>query len=73
MTNLIDTKAQLSNNPIDHYIMDHTFRPTSEQIELIEYTRSLPGRILFFYCLFYVILNFHLNLIRKICFNDWFS
>jgi len=48
MTNLIDIKAHLSNNPIDHYIMDHTFRPTSEQNELIEYTRSLPGRILFF-------------------------
>jgi hypothetical protein len=69
MTDLIDIKAHLSNNPIDHYIMDHTFRPTSEQNELIEYTRSLPGRILFFIIYF----NFHLNIIRKICFNDWFS
>lgn len=43
MTNLVDIKAQLSNDPIDHYIMDHTFRPTPEQNELIEYTRSLPG------------------------------
>jgi hypothetical protein len=48
MTNYIDIKAQLSTDPIDHYIMDHTFRPTSEQTELIEYTRSLPGKILFF-------------------------
>jgi hypothetical protein len=49
MTNYIDIKAQLSNDPIDHYIMDHTFRPTPEQNELIEYTRSLPGRISFFF------------------------
>lgn len=44
MTNLIDIKAQLSSDPIDHYIMEHTFRPTNEQSELIEYTKSLPGR-----------------------------
>jgi hypothetical protein len=50
MTNLVDIKAQLSNDPIDRYIMDHTFRPTTEQNELIKYTRSLPGRI---FCFFY--------------------
>ena len=49
MTNLVDIKAHLSNDPIDHYIMDHTFRPTAEQNELIEYTRSLPGKISYVY------------------------
>ena len=44
MTNLVDIKAQFSSDPIDHYIMEHTFRPTAEQTELIEYTRSIPGR-----------------------------
>ncbi|CAF3944212.1 unnamed protein product [Adineta steineri] len=44
MTNLIDIKSHLSNDPIDHYIMEHTFRPTKEQNELLEYTRSLPEK-----------------------------
>jgi hypothetical protein len=44
MTNLVDIKAQLSNDPIDLYIMEHTFRPTPEQTALIEHTRALPGR-----------------------------
>lgn len=44
MTNLIDIKSHLSNDPIDRYIMEHTFRPTTEQQELIDYTRSLPGK-----------------------------
>ena len=62
MTRLIDIKA---NDPIDHYIMEHTFRPTSEQNELINYTRSLPGINSFYQTLLFTSL-----LIRIICVND---
>ena len=51
MTNYVDIKAHLSNDPIDHYIMEHTFRSTPEQDELLEYTRSLPGKNSIFFFL----------------------
>ncbi|CAF1347302.1 unnamed protein product [Didymodactylos carnosus] len=41
------TKAQYTSDPITQYICDHSLRLTPEQTELIEYTKTLPGRIPF--------------------------
>jgi len=37
------TKLQKSSDPIDQYIKEHSLRVTSEQDEIIQYTKSLPG------------------------------
>jgi len=41
-------KLQESSDPIDKYITEHSLRLTSEQKELIEYTKTLPGYYLSF-------------------------
>ncbi|CAF3814699.1 unnamed protein product [Rotaria magnacalcarata] len=36
-------KIQATGDPINQYIMEHSLCFTTEQLELIEYTRTLPG------------------------------
>ena len=36
-------KLLRSKDPIDQYILDHSIRYTSEQVELLEYVKTLPG------------------------------
>ncbi|UJR17519.1 hypothetical protein I4U23_004414 [Adineta vaga] len=38
-------KAQISTDPINRYVVDHSLRLTPEQNELIEYTKSLPSNL----------------------------
>ena len=40
---LPSSKALSSNDPIDRYICEHSLRYTSEQGELLEATKDLPG------------------------------
>jgi hypothetical protein len=39
----MSTKLQESSDPINRYVSEHSLRLTSEQNELIEYTKTLPG------------------------------
>jgi hypothetical protein len=39
----MSTKMQESSDPISQYIQEHSLRFTSEQNEIVEYTKSLPG------------------------------
>lgn len=65
MSNLVNIKAQLSDDPVDQYIMEHTFRPTPEQTELIAYTRSLPGRLNLSFLSLFVFIVFSTRKIRS--------
>jgi hypothetical protein len=38
------TKCLRSNDPLDQYVFDHSIRFTAEQLELLEYVQTLPGR-----------------------------
>ncbi len=38
------TKCLRSKDPIDQYVFDHSIRFTAEQLEILEYVKTLPGR-----------------------------
>jgi hypothetical protein len=44
----MSTKAHRSSDSIDEYIMKHSLRLTSEQKEIIEYTKTLEGKYFLF-------------------------
>ncbi len=43
LDNLLSTKSSYSTDPIDRYIFDHSLRYTTEQCELLEDIKNLPG------------------------------
>jgi hypothetical protein len=48
MSTIIDylpsTKSLQSKDPIDRYIFDHSLRYTTEQLELLDDIKNLPGK-----------------------------
>lgn len=47
LDDLISTKSLHSADPIDRYIFDHSLRYTSEQRELLDDIKNLPGIIIY--------------------------
>jgi hypothetical protein len=41
---LLSTKSLHSKDPVDRYIFDHSLRYTTEQTELLNDLKNLPGR-----------------------------